>query len=606
MTVPWEIRVYEKQQLLHSEEVDGDLELGRQQEERGEPGPFSRQEGDVHRLVIASGTERDISRRHVLVEPLADGKFRLNNVSSNLKVGLADGTELRPSASCELPLPVVFRLGRKTLRIQEPEADSVSGHLQSLAEASLAPGNAPGTVPPFASLPLAAAASGVATDRVVLWLKAAMDVLQSAANSSDFYSRAERAAVDLVPLDSARVLLYEKGEWRPPQGTAGAEWAPSRRILDRLLREKKTFWLVPAPQSSGASLLGVKAVVAAPILSRDSEVIGALYGDRRTVSVGALSRPITEPEARLVELLAGGIAAGLARVEQEKAAAQLKVQYEQFFPPELARVLIARPELLQGRDAEVTILFCDIRSFSRISAHLEPTVTVDWIRHVMQLLSECVLEHQGVVVNYIGDELMAMWGAPQEQADQGRLACRAALDMLARLPELNARWQPVLGEPMALGAGVNTGKARVGDIGTKAKFVYGPLGNTVNLASRVQGATKHLKTRLLITEATRRGLDAEFAVRRLCEVRVVNIPDPVALYELVSHGQPDWDALRQGYEEALGHFEKKEFREAARVLGGLLPQHPNDGPSLILMHRAVQCLVEEPEQFSPVWELPGK
>src|SRR5262249_49932542 len=151
-------------------------------------------------------------------------------------------------------------------------------------------------------------------------------------------------------------------------------------------------------------------------------------------------------------------------------------------------------------------------------------MTVEWIRHVMEVLSECVLEHGGVVVNYIGDELMAMWGAPKEQPDHALLACRAALDMLARLPLLNERWHPVLREPMGLGVGVNSGKAGVGDIGSKAKFVYGPLGNTVNLASRVQGATKYLKTPLLITGATRATLGEEFAVRRLCDVKVVNIP----------------------------------------------------------------------------------
>jgi adenylate cyclase len=201
---------------------------------------------------------------------------------------------------------------------------------------------------------------------------------------------------------------------------------------------------------------------------------------------------------------------------------------------------------------------------------------------------------------------MAMWGAPKEQPDHALLACRAALDMLARLPLLNERWHPVLREPMGLGIGVNSGKARVGDIGSKAKFVYGPLGNTVNLASRVQGATKYLKTPLLITGATRATLGEEFAVRRLCDVKVVNIPEPVALYELTAPDSQEWDDLRRRYEAALAHFEKKEFREAARVLGALLPKYPNDGPALVLMHRTVAGLVEEPEDFSPVWELPGK
>src|SRR5262249_30543675 len=168
-------------------------------------------------------------------------------------------------------------------------------------------------------------------------------------------------------------------------------------------------------------------------------------------------------------------------------------RFEQFFTAELARQLAARPDLLEGRDTEVTILFCDIRGFSRISERLGPSCTVEWLTDVMTALSECVLTWQGVLVDYIGDELMAMWGAPEPQEDHARLACRAALDMLARLPGLSERWQPVLGEPIEIGLGINTGVARVGKSGSPHKIRYGPLGNTVNLASRVQGATKYLK-----------------------------------------------------------------------------------------------------------------
>jgi adenylate cyclase len=357
--------------------------------------------------------------------------------------------------------------------------------------------------------------------------------------------------------------------------------------------------------TEGNSLAGVKAVVAAPILNPQGDAIGALYGDRRQ-EASFVAHPITRLEAMLVDLLASGVAAGLARVEQEQAALRARVQFEQFFTPQLARQLEIRPELLRGQDASVSILFCDIRGFSRISERLGPEGTVEWIRAVMGALSECVQEHGGVLVDYIGDELMAMWGAPEEQPDHAQRACRAALAMRARLPSLNARWQPVLHEEMDVGIGVNSGVARVGDIGSALKFKYGVLGNTVNLCSRVQGATKYLKTPALVTEATRSQLGPEFALRRLGRVRVVNIVDPVTLYELAGAPAPAWERLRQTYEEALASFESKQFRLAARKLGELLHEHPDDGPSLVLMARTVNCLVDEPLTFEPVWELPGK
>jgi hypothetical protein len=109
-----------------------------------------------------------------------------------------------------------------------------------------------------------------------------------------------------------------------------------------------------------------------------------------------------------------------------------------------------------------------------------------------------------------------------------------------------------------------------------------------------------------VTGTTHAQLAGEFASRRLCNLKVVNITEPVELYEVVPAGQPGWAGLKQGYEEALGLFERQEFRKAARVLGNLLGEFPGDGPSLVLLSRAVHFLIEEPEAFTPVWELPGK
>jgi adenylate cyclase len=211
-----------------------------------------------------------------------------------------------------------------------------------------------------------------------------------------------------------------------------------------------------------------------------------------------------------------------------------------------------------------------------------------------------------VLVDYVGDETFAMWGAPEEQPDHAQRACRAALAMLEQLPMLNERWQAELKEPLDLGIGINTGMARVGNVGSKHKFKYGPLGNTVNLASRVQGATKHAKCKLLITGATQAKLGSEFATRRLCQARVINIAQPVDLYELVPSGNPDWAEAKTVYESALREFEEQRFAQAAGILGNWRTQHSNDAPALLLLHRTVQAMVEEKADFSPLWILPGK
>src|SRR5439155_13533558 len=102
-----------------------------------------------------------------------------------------------------------------------------------------------------------------------------------------------------------------------------------------------------------------------------------------------------------------------------------RIQFEQFFTPELSRQLAAQSDLLQGRDCEVTILFADVRNFSRASESLPPSQTLDWINDVLEVLSECVQAQRGVLVDYIGDAVMAMWGAPESQPDHAQLAGRA-------------------------------------------------------------------------------------------------------------------------------------------------------------------------------------
>src|SRR5262249_4101922 len=112
----------------------------------------------------------------------------------------------------------------------------------------------------------------------------------------------------------------------------------------------------------------------------------------------------------------------------------------------------------------------------------------------------------------------------------------------------------------------------------------------------------------LITGAVHERLDHSLCTRRLCQLEVVNIADPVAVYELADEGREDWPYLKEKYEEALAHFEKQEFRSAARILGGLLAHrvYRDDGPSLVLMQRAVTHLVEAPARFNPVWKLADK
>ena len=130
-------------------------------------------------------------------------------------------------------------------------------------------------------------------------------------------------------------------------------------------------------------------------------------------------------------------ASGASRLPKRgECLEQAHVRFEQFFGPDLARLVRQNPDLLEGREAEVTLLFCDIRGFSRVSERLGPAGTVRWIGDVMGELSDRVLAQEGVLVDYVGDEMLAMWGAPAPQEDQAIRGVSAALGMLQALSAL--------------------------------------------------------------------------------------------------------------------------------------------------------------------------
>ncbi len=318
----------------------------------------------------------------------------------------------------------------------------------------------------------------------------------------------------------------------------------------------------------------------------------------RCIEIGAedfLSRPI-RPALLMARLNAS--------LEKKRLREQV---LEQHFTPELARELARNPNpmAMEARVENVSLLFCDIRKFSTISERLGPAQTVDWLSSVMGEFSSIVIDLGGVLVDYTGDELLAMWGAPSHQPNHAELACEAALAIMESLKGINEEWAEKVGAQTRVGVGVNTGRALVGNIGTHRKFKYGPLGTCVNLASRVQGATKYLSTPLLITSNTAAELSDSFLRRRLCAVRVQNIHEPVDLYELAPRDvSRAWKTQSPQYEEALDLFEFGKIPESLKTLSQL--DVLDDQPSVILMGRILELMKPDAPEFNPIWELPGK
>lgn len=608
------ITIFEGLRQVFTQDIVGVVELGRQRKD--EPGPISTQQtGDGTRIVVAELTETAVSRQQVRLEPRPDGNFLIRNSGTNSPIQLKPPRTLEPGQSWVCVNTTRVQLGNRLICMESVplstgDEENPTGDVLSLSSATILPGARFG----FDSDMLKSVRSTPIADQfepMIRSLQAAVDVFQSINSSTDFYRHAVQAVVDLVGLDTGRVLLWQGDRWRMAamatderhEGVTASQVSSS--VLNKVKEQKRTLWQLGNSQDVSASLINVQSVVASPILNRQGEIIGVLYGDRGYGGFSA-EREITRFEAMLVELLACSVASGLLRVEQEEALQAQRLRFEQFQSRKLAEQLERQPDLLKGREVEVSVLFVDIRKFSKISETLGAETTFEWINDVMSTLSECVNETDGIIVDYVGDEIMAMWGAPDQQPDHAVRACTAALKMFEQIPLINAKWKTVLPFPCTIGIGINSGPARAGNIGSHRKFKYGPLGNTVNVASRMQGCTKYLRCPCVISATTLNGLGPEWSARRLCDARVVNISQPIPLYELTNGQVPNWGALREKYEAAHAAFQQRDFRKAVALLGDLLERFPDDGPSLVLVSRAVQALLDGAENFDPVWNLPGK
>src|SRR5262245_10567167 len=448
-------QVYKKIQSQF-EHVGGPIEFGR--------GP----QRDVPRRVLQ---DPSVSGDQLRIEELPFGRLRIHNLSKRFPVWLASGQTIDAGSTSDVEMPVRLTIGETLLQGEEAKEDPASERLRTVERPFRR-----GESRLLSRLPQKEEAIDSAT--LARWFEAVVSVQRASASSGEFYEQTARAVVELIGLDRGLVILRQGGTWEVIAQHAAVPVVGggfSRAVVDRVCQDRRTFYQDLGDEAPSASLMEVSAVVAAPILNDDGEVVGVVYG-ARLLKPSSLKLEIRPLEAQLVQVLATAVEAGLARVESEAQAARRRIQFEQFFSTELASELDRDPSLLDGREREITILFSDTPGFSRLSERLTPRETCQLAGDVMDRLTARVLEHAGVVVSYSGDGMLAMWNAPTDQPDHATLACRAALAMIAELPGLDELWRDRIGGPLGIGIGINTGRALVGNTGRRTKFMYGTRG----------------------------------------------------------------------------------------------------------------------------------
>jgi adenylate cyclase len=635
------LTLLKRDKSIFEESIHENFEVGRRQtDEPPEPSSHRSTKG-ILRLIVAAIDLRSFPRQLLRVEFVSNTQLKLINLHELATIRIVGYPTLAARGELIVTLPVTILLPEGySLKLRQPvsvqPAKARAGTevdddwSRSLMSVSLMLGSRKLSDSGATDLNLDVGSGRFLTDMafdpenaaasqasgVLSWLEYALAAMQRPASTDEFYYGIAEAVARIIDVDRAEVILWDGKFWdRDPRRTfinenvnPGSLQDPSSSMLHRA-RTSRQLTVYPDKSNEaggmGESLRSLNAAVACPILDifgGGEEILGVLYADRR-IGKTLYAQEVNVAEQKLIAILATAIASSIAKANREKLVAK----YQQFFSTKVTEAIRRNPALLAGEDADVSVLFCDIRGFSRETDRIGPAKAMEWVSDTLSELSEEVLQSDGVLVDYVGDELFAMWGAPEKTDDYALRAVKTAQCMMRLRAKLSDRYRLSIPNGVDFGIGVCTGPARVGNTGSKQKFKYGPLGRTVNLGSRIQGLTKQWKVGCLIEEKTESQLPPEVLRRRICQAQVVGLEGSINLFELMPENDDYHRELVEAYQDALDLFESgTQARKAASAFGALAQKYPHDGPSLVMLVRAVHEVVDPSQPFDPVWQATSK
>ena len=298
-----------------------------------------------------------------------------------------------------------------------------------------------------------------------------------------------------------------------------------------------------------------------------------------------------------------GFVAVYRALVEEKEKRRVRGAFQQYLSPEVIRRLLENPDLVKPRKTEITVMFSDVRGFTSISEKLDAQELAALLNEYLTDMTQIVFRNNGTLDKYIGDAVMAFWGAPFEDRDHATKGCHAALEMIARLKEMQKKWRSEGRPVLDIGVGLCTGVASVGNMGSTLRYGYTALGDIVNLSSRIEGLNKEYATHILLSDTTYSAVEDPLLVfRELDLIRVKGKSQPVILYELVAaRGTPEGDApdLEQRLEffsQGRACYRERRWQDAQIVFEKLLERWPDDGPARMYLNRCKEYFLAGPEE----------
>lgn len=330
----------------------------------------------------------------------------------------------------------------------------------------------------------------------------------------------------------------------------------------------------------GVGLVGVRrspAVTAATLAALSVALLGLSYV--LFASYDSWLSPLL-PIAAAAAMFIVQTAVGF--LSERRRAQETKRAFAQYVPAEVVNRLIERPELLElgGEERELTLLFADLANFTTMSEKLAPRAVVAVLGKYFDAMSTVIYRHSGTVDKYIGDGIMAFWGAPLPDDRHAERALQAAIDMQDQFRKLARRLERKGAPVMSMRIGIHTGNVIVGNVGSRARFAYTAIGDAVNLASRLEGANKAYGTSILLSEATVLRLKDKVSLRPVDSVMVKGRTDAVMIFTPCAD-----ETLADLSRAALDAFNRRALEQSLALWRQLLSSYPADGIAAAFVKR---------------------
>jgi adenylate cyclase len=289
-------------------------------------------------------------------------------------------------------------------------------------------------------------------------------------------------------------------------------------------------------------------------------------------------------------------------VLEERERRRIKEAFQHYVAPDIVDLMLKEPGgiRLGGHEEVLTALLSDLEGFTSFSEKHAPSEIIGVIGDYYAEMTEQVFAQQGTLVEYVGDEMFALFGAPIAQPDHARRACATALAMRTRRHSLSEEWVKIGRPRLKARTGVNTGTMLVGNIGSKYRFHYGAMGDPVNLASRLEGLNKTYGTEIIVSDNTAELVPGLFILRELDLVRVKGRAQALRIHELLATADASLPEKQREmlalYAQGLGAYRGRRWNEALELFRRCLVLWPDDGPSLLMEERCLMFRTQPPPE----------